>query len=198
MSYFRAQKARKTSPRSISSRLDSTQKVSRKRGRVTLRSVPFSECLIFGVQSTQDVYIVAYYNTGVTSLNTSSPGGVQLINPGTSGGTLCADVYVFDPAEELKECALPISTDGGLFLALDGFTDNPANGVYSATGVIKIVSDATCNPFNPVPTPELRGSIFNVNNPSITETPFQQTPIRALGPAEASASAGRVTKARFT
>src|SRR6516162_9840406 len=83
--------------------------------RVTLRSVPFSECLIFGVQSTQDVYIVAYYNTGVTSLNTSSPGGVQLINPGTSGGTLCADVYVFDPAEELKECALPISTDGGLF-----------------------------------------------------------------------------------
>ena len=74
MSYFRAQKARKTSPRSISSRLDSTQKVSRKRGRVTLRSVPFSECLIFGVQSTQDVYIVAYYNTGVTSLNTSSPG----------------------------------------------------------------------------------------------------------------------------
>jgi len=127
---------------------------------------------------TLDVYMVGYYNTGVTNVNTSSPGGVQLINPGTSGGTLCADVYVFDPAEELKECcALPISTDGGLFLSLDGFTDNPANGVYSATGVIKIVSDPTCNPFNPTPTPELRGSIFNVNTPSITETPFEQTPL---------------------
>jgi hypothetical protein len=42
---------------------------------------------------------------------------VQLINPGTSGGALYADVYVFDPAEELKECcALPISTDGGFVL----------------------------------------------------------------------------------
>ena len=127
---------------------------------------------------TQDVFWVGYYNTGVTNVNTFSPGGVQLINPGTSGGTLCADVYVFDPNEELKECcALPISTDGGLFLSIEGFTTNPANGVYSPTGVIKVVSDPTCNPFNPVPTPELRGSIFNVNRPSVTETALQAAPL---------------------
>jgi hypothetical protein len=128
---------------------------------------------------TQDVFWVAYYNTGVTTASQGSLGGVAIINPGTSGGTLCADVYVFDPAQELKECcALPISTDGGLFLSLTGFTNNPANGVYSSTGVIKIVADQypNCNPANPSPTPELRASIFNVNS-SITETEFQPTPL---------------------
>jgi hypothetical protein len=128
---------------------------------------------------TQDVFWVAYYNTGVTSASQNSLGGVAIINPGTSGGTLCADVYVFDPAQELKECcALPVSIDGGLFLSLTGFTNNPANGVYSSTGMIKIVADqsSNCNPANPTPTPELRASIFNVNS-SITETEFQPTPL---------------------
>jgi hypothetical protein len=130
---------------------------------------------------TQDVFWVAYYNTGVTSASAVSNGGVDLLNPGTSGGWLCADVYVFDANQELKECcALPISADGGLFLSLTGLTNNPANGVYSPTGVIKIVADqyTNCNPTNPVPTPELRGSIFNVDS-SITESTFQATPLSA-------------------
>lgn len=130
---------------------------------------------------TQDVYWVAYYNTGVTSATQLSNGGVDLLNPGTSGGTLCADVYVFDANQELKECcALPISTDGGLFLSITGFTNTPANGVYSPTGVIKVVADQfpNCNPTNPVPTPELRGSVFNADS-SITETTFQATPLSA-------------------
>lgn len=128
---------------------------------------------------TQDVYWVAYYNTGVTSASQLSQGGVDLLNPGTSGGTLCADIYVFDANQELKECcALPISTDGGLFLSITGLTNNPANGVYSPTGVIKVVADSTCNPINPAPTPELRGSVFNVDS-SITESTFQATPLSA-------------------
>jgi len=39
VSYFRPQKARKTAPRSTSSLPDSTQKVSRKRGRVKMARV---------------------------------------------------------------------------------------------------------------------------------------------------------------
>jgi hypothetical protein len=129
---------------------------------------------------TQDVYWVAYYNTGVTAANANvTNAGMDLLNPGTSGGWLCADVYVFDANQELKECcAVPISADGGFFTSLAGFTNNPANGVYSPTGVIKVVADQypNCNPTNPVPTPELRGSIFNADS-SITETTFQATPL---------------------
>ena len=130
-------------------------------------------------QNQTDVFWVAYYNTGVSSASANSLGAVTVINPGTSGGTLCADIYVFDPQEELKECcSIPVSIDGFLGLSLTGLTNNPANGVYSSTGAIKIVADQypNCDPTNPKPTPELRASIFNVNS-SITEIHFQPAPL---------------------
>ena len=51
MSYVRRQKARKTSPRSISSLPDSTQKLSRKEGRVIPANCALSECFKLRVQS---------------------------------------------------------------------------------------------------------------------------------------------------
>ncbi len=55
VSYVRRQKARKTSPRSISSLPDSTQKLSRKEGRVKTASVPIPNCLNGGVHPSRDV-----------------------------------------------------------------------------------------------------------------------------------------------
>jgi hypothetical protein len=134
-------------------------------------------------QNQLDVFWVAYYSGGVTS-TTAAPGtNVQIINTGASGGNLCADIYVFDPREELKECChCTVTPDGLLTLTMAELTNNPANGIFSTTGVIKIVSDSgtNCNEASPVPTPELRSWIVNPNNGrSITESEFEATPLSA-------------------
>jgi len=69
---------------------------------------------------------------------------VRVINPGTAGGDLCADIYVFDTYQELSECcSCLISPDGVLTLSVYyDLTDNPLTDVYPSTGVIKIVSSA--------------------------------------------------------
>jgi hypothetical protein len=51
VSYFRPENAREIAPRSACSLPNSTQKVSRKRGRVKTASVPIENCLTRGVQS---------------------------------------------------------------------------------------------------------------------------------------------------
>ena len=138
-------------------------------------------------QNETNVFSVAYY-VGGAGRPSSAPavdGKVQIIYPGASssaaGQTICADIYVFDPGQELKECcSCPISTDGLLTIRLHSLTDNPANGVFPSTGVIKVVAanDPSCGalPTNPSPTPELRSWMVNVDT-SVTETEFQATPL---------------------
>jgi len=57
-------------------------------------------------QNQTDVFWVAYYSGGAASTTVvpNPDGSIQVINPGTSGGTLCADIYVFDQSEEMQEC----------------------------------------------------------------------------------------------
>jgi hypothetical protein len=85
--------------------------------------------------------------------------------------------------QELKECChCNITPDGLLTLTMAQLTNNPANGVFSTNGVIKIVSDSgsNCNEVSPVPTPELRSWIVNPqNNGTITESEFEATPLSA-------------------
>jgi hypothetical protein len=138
-------------------------------------------------QNQTDVFSVAYYVGGAGKPGSAPAvdGKVQIIYPGASssaaGQTICADIYVFDPGQELKECcSCPISTDGLLTIRLHSLTDNPANGVFSTTGVIKVVaaSDPSCGslPTNPTPTPELRSWIVNAET-SVTENEFEATPL---------------------
>jgi hypothetical protein len=136
-------------------------------------------------QNETNVFYVAYY-VGGAGRPSSAPavdGKLQIIYPGASstaaGQYICADIYVFDPNQELKECcSCPVSTDGLLTIALHSLTDNPANGVYSSTGVIKLVSDnsGVCLsgglPTNPTPAAELRAWSINVDT-SVTEDKFQ-------------------------
>jgi hypothetical protein len=129
---------------------------------------------------TLDVFSVAYYSGGATS-SISPPsinGAVQIINTGTSGGNLCADIYVFDQNEEMTECCrCSVSPDGLLSLTIFDLTNNPGNGSFSNQGVVKIVSDASCNEFSPTPTQELRAWINNANNSTVTESEFEAAPL---------------------
>jgi len=131
-------------------------------------------------QNQTDVFWVAYYSGGALTANGVDTGTVQIINPGVSGSSLCADIYVFDPREELKECChCRVTPDGLLTLTVNNLTNNPANGRFGNNGVIKIVSDSTCTETSPTPTPELRSWIVNPNNATLTESEFEATPLSA-------------------
>lgn len=80
-------------------------------------------------------------------------GTVRIINPGTAGGTLCADVFVFDSYQELTECCpCEITPDGLATLSVNyDLTSNPLTGVTLYTGAIKIISTATKNGYCPLP-----------------------------------------------
>jgi hypothetical protein len=83
---------------------------------------------------------------------------VRITNVGTSGGNLCADIYVFDPMQELAECcSCKITPDGLLTLSVSyNLTSNTLTGVPLQTGAIKIVSSSTCNASMPTPASGIR------------------------------------------
>jgi hypothetical protein len=113
-------------------------------------------------------------------------GTVRIDNPGTSGGALCAAIFVFDVDEEMSECcSCYVSPDGLRTLSVDSdLTSNPLTGTSLTGGVIKIVSTVasagkTCpNPTssaNLVPTPAVRAWATHIQNSNytITETASQ-------------------------
>jgi hypothetical protein len=109
---------------------------------------------------------------------TGAPDGtVQLTNPNTSGGTIWAAIYVFDPDQEMSECCeCRLSPDGLRTLSVDAdLTSNPLTPVILTTGLIKIVSTTGLNPANLTPTPAVRAWVTHIQNVSfnITETGSQ-------------------------
>jgi hypothetical protein len=133
------------------------------------------------VGGTPNVYNVDYFSNANTTGNPD--GTVRIINPGFSGGNLCADIYVFDTNEEMSECCSCTTTpDGILTLSVNGdLTSNPLTGPPLLTnGVIKVVSAATSGGLCPVPTtpspaPTLRQWTTHIqNNGTLTENPAQE------------------------
>jgi len=122
---------------------------------------------------------------------------VRLDNPGTAGGSLCADIFVFDTAEELSECcSCSLSPDDLRTLSVNtDLTSNPGNGVTVTAGVIKIVASSTAgcplptSSKNVTPTPSIRGWGTHIQNSNftITETATQDAGLsnRELGSLEA-------------
>jgi hypothetical protein len=107
---------------------------------------------------------------------------VRITNPGTSGGSICAAIYVFDTTQELSECcSCPITPDGLITLSVDyNLTSNPLTGVFLTDGVLKIVSTplvgGTCQaPTSLDPTPAVRAWATHIQNHTytITETASQ-------------------------
>ncbi len=119
---------------------------------------------------------------------------VHIINTGQIGsptdaasrhGQVCADIYVFDANQEMLECcSCPITANGLKTLSVaNNLLNAPLTGVFPATGVIKVVSDAGCNEQSittPVPA-GLRASAdhfeFGATTVNRTETNFQSAPL---------------------
>lgn len=139
------------------------------------------------------VYTVDYFANANT--NGAPDAATRIINPGLSGGNLCADIFVFDPDEEISECCSCLTTpDGLLTLSVNGdLTSNPLTGVILTTGIVKVVSAATTGGRCPLPTTfapvaTLRSWTTHVQNGSsgVTETGDQAVSLslaegRALG-----------------
>jgi len=107
---------------------------------------------------------------------------VRLTNPGTALGNVCADIFVFDPSQEMTECcSCFLSPDGLRTLSVNtDLTSNPLTGVVLNTGVIKIVSAKLSNGQCPLPvlinsTPAVRAWATHIqdNTFAITETAAQ-------------------------
>jgi len=107
---------------------------------------------------------------------------VRMTNPGTAPANVCADIFVFDPNQELSECcSCFLSPDGLRTLSVNtDLTANPLTGVTLNTGVIKIVSAKLSNGYCPLPTiinstPALRAWATHIQDSTfaITETAAQ-------------------------
>jgi hypothetical protein len=113
-------------------------------------------------------------------------GTVRLDNPGTNPsatGNICADIFVFDPNQEMSECCSCLLTPDGLrTLSVNtDITGNPLTGVTLTNGVIKVVSSrpsktGSC-PFPTYlnPAPGVRSWVTHIQNSNfaVTETGSQ-------------------------
>lgn len=104
-----------------------------------------------------DFWVSYFYLANIPG---ATDGSVVITNTALNGdtspaGDLCADIYVFDNTQELKECCgCPITPNGVITLSIDNdLTSNPENGVPFSSGVIKIVSARTCDPRSATLTP---------------------------------------------
>jgi hypothetical protein len=75
---------------------------------------------------------------------------------GASGGNLCANVYTFDPSEELISCCTCSITPNALqsLSVTKSLISNPLTPAVPASITIKVVATAfaTCNAATPAPT----------------------------------------------
>ncbi|MFY9912654.1 MAG: hypothetical protein WCF22_20715 [Candidatus Sulfotelmatobacter sp.] len=112
---------------------------------------------------------------------------LRITNPGTSGISLCASIYVFDTTQEMSECcSCYISADGLRTLSVNtNLTSNPLTGVSLSTGVIKMVSTLPKGGVCPLPglspTPAVRAWATHIQNTdfTITETASQDATLSA-------------------
>src|SRR5581483_7670997 len=113
---------------------------------------------VWGAEPADTLQVNYFVNANTAGL---PDGTVQMTNPGTSGATICAMIYVFYPDEEMTECCgCTLTPDDLRTLSINyDLTANPLVGVKATTGVIKIVSSAytgVCDPRKLAPTPATR------------------------------------------
>lgn len=103
---------------------------------------------------------------------------IYIVNDGESGGSLCADIYVWDPSEEEVSCCSKALTPNELDVeSVSGLLTNPASARDRTphSGVVKIISSSTCNPTAPTPTPGLVAwMVHYFKNASGTLTPTEE------------------------
>jgi hypothetical protein len=133
-------------------------------------------------------YLVDYYTQNSGPVPGAPDQVIRLINTGEYGtpltsprGDICANIYVFDNAQEMISCCACRLTPNELASASVGtqLTNNPVTAVVPAAGVIKIVStlaDSSCDPTAPFQSeaPGLVGFATHLQNTggvtTVTET----------------------------
>ena len=159
---------------------------------LTLLVVLVGCAIILRAQTTYpDTFKVNYFSNVGTGL---APAQVRMTNVGTSGGNICADIYVFQPDQELAECcSCQLSPDGLRTLGIGplggDIAANPLTGQDPPflNGFIEIVSSSgACSnsglplPVSPKPIPGLRAWATHLNGPGlVTETAFSDAELSA-------------------
>ena len=147
------------------------------------------------------IAIPAIAQGGVYQLNyfdnaSQSDQKIRIVNSGEQGspldahaGTICADIYVFDDAQEMVECcACKITANANFKLSLNSqLIQRPLTGTPVNTGSIHIIGDKYpgCNETAPQPTSGLLASKMqiqvvgpeNARMAWATETNFQFAPL---------------------
>jgi hypothetical protein len=119
-----------------------------------------------------------------SNANTGDPDGtLRITNAGTSGGNLCAAIYVFDSTQELTECCSCLVTPNGLrTLSVNtNLTSNPVTGTKLNGGTVRIVSTTESGGTCPLPvagkltpTAGIRAWATHIQNGgAVTETASQ-------------------------
>jgi hypothetical protein len=132
-----------------------------------------------------DLLKVNYFSNANTA---GAPDGtVRITNPGSFAGNLCAQIYVFDPYQELSECCACLVTPDGLrTLSVNtDLTSNPLTGVTLQSGQVSIVAGVTlpgntCSPLNNYVYPTIRAWGTHIQNGNFSETETEYSD-RALG-----------------
>jgi hypothetical protein len=133
-----------------------------------------------------DTFKVDYFDNANT---TGAPDGrVRFTNPGTTSGSICASIFVFNSDEELMECCSCLLIPNGLrkLSVNNDLTSNPLTGVPLTTGSIEIVSSSPVSGACPAPTkmkavPALRAWATHIQDVSfaVTETASQDATLSA-------------------
>jgi hypothetical protein len=157
-----------------------------------------------GLAQAQNPYKVDYFSNANTG---GAPDGtLRLDNPGgAAAANLCADIFVFDPFEELSECCSCLETPDGLrTLSINtDLTANPLTGVILGTGVIKVVAAATTGGACPIPTHittvtggEIKGWTTHIQNANfaLTETASQDSVLSATEESNLAKQCGAIVK----
>ena len=136
-----------------------------------------------------DLLKVNYFSNANTA---GAPDGtVQIMNPGSPTGNLCAQIYVSDPDQELTACCACLVTPNGLrTLSVNtDLTSNPLTSVKLTSGSVTIISgytsstfNTTCSPLNNIVSPTIRAwgtHIYPLGTGyTLTESDYQD---RSLG-----------------
>jgi hypothetical protein len=114
------------------------------------------------IQTLNDpVFSITYFDTTITTPIPDET--LRIVNPGiqstpSTAGDLCANIYVFDPSQELEECcSCPVTANGSLALSVTtDLTSNPDNGVAITSGTIAVIpGTGACDPTSPTAAPNL-------------------------------------------
>src|SRR5579863_414608 len=152
-----------------------------RKGAVVVCAFLFALCASFAAAQNNpypDTLKVDYFQ----NVNGSIDQTVHITNPGTSGTSLCAAVFVLDVNQEMSECCnCYVSPDGLRTLSVDvDLSSNPLTGTLVPAGAIKIVSTTTTSgtcptyPLSLHPTPSVRAWATHLQNSGVlTETASQ-------------------------